>query len=237
MTSRHYLVVDDNRAFAENLADILHDDGAEVTLAATPSDALLLARGRRFDALVSDMKMPVMGGAELVHRVRELDPGLPAIVVTAYTSDIDLEAARQEGLLAALPKPVPIERLLKLLAAAKRGGLVALVEDDRALADNLSEALRERGYSTVAATSVLEAEELASVRPFVAVVDLRLPGGPDGEAMARLAARFPALPMLVVTGYPALSPPARALGFFPKPFSTQVLIDAIEGQYRRQGSP
>ena len=95
-----------------------------------------------------------------------------------------------------LPKPVPVPTLMGLLSTARRDGLVALVEDDPALADNLSEVLRARGFSCVTARSVLETEQLSTVRPFAALVDLRLPGGPDGEALRRLRARFPEMPTL-----------------------------------------
>jgi CheY-like chemotaxis protein len=101
---RRYLIVDDNRAFAENLAEILEDDGAEVTVVAGGAEAIEAARKTKFDALITDMRMPVMSGARLVHEIRAVDPGLPAIVVTAYTGEDDLTAARDEGLLAVLPR-------------------------------------------------------------------------------------------------------------------------------------
>src|SRR5205823_596677 len=84
---RRYLLVDDNLAFAENLAEILRDGGAEVSVAGNGARALELARAGRFDALVTDMRMPVMSGATLVHEIRRVDPALPAIVVTAYTGE------------------------------------------------------------------------------------------------------------------------------------------------------
>jgi CheY-like chemotaxis protein len=227
---RSYLVVDDNRALADNLAEILGESGARVDVAESGERALELAGARRYDALISDMRMPVMNGAELVHRVRRLDPGLPAIVITAYSHDQDLADARREGLLAVLPKPVPIARLVELASAARRDGLIALVEDDAALSDNLCELLRARGLAAVTASSVLEAERLGAVRPFAALVDLRLPGGPDGAAMSRLAARFPGLPMLVMTAL-ELAPPEPSAGVFRKPFHSAELLAAVEALY------
>src|SRR5262249_15524828 len=156
--------------------EIIADAGARVDVATSGAAALERAAARRYDALLSDMRMPAMNGAELVHRLRAVDPGLPAIVVTAYTGDDDLEAAPRDGLLAVLPKPAPIARLLELLACARRDGLVALVDDDLAFADNLSEALRGRGFAAVTAASVLETQRLGAVRPFAALVDLRVPG-------------------------------------------------------------
>jgi two-component system, response regulator PdtaR len=225
---RRYLIVDDNREFAENLSEILRDRGAEVAVAESGPEALDLAGGQRFDALLTDMRMPLMGGAEVVHRVRRLDPGVAAVVVTAYAGDDSLEAARREGLLAVLPKPIAVERLLALLEAARRDGLVAVVEDDRNLSDNLCEALRTRGFAAVTAASLLETERLGPVRPFCALVDLRLPGGPDGAAMRHLAERFPGLPMLVVTGHVAQVAPLPHRGLFPKPFDTAALLAAVE---------
>jgi DNA-binding NtrC family response regulator len=169
-----------------------------------------------------------------VHRVRRLDPGLPAIVITAYTNDDDLAAARREGLLAVLSKPAPVERLLELLASARRDGLVALVEDDAALSDNLSEILRAHGLTAVTAASVTETERLGDVRPFCALVDLRVPGGPDGLAMSRLAHKFPGLPMLVITAHAQMPPPAPHAGLFHKPFDSGELMRTVERLWEAQ---
>lgn len=229
---RHYLVVDDNRDFAENLAEIVRDRGEAVTVAGSGDEALRLAAGLRFDCLVTDMRMPFMGGAELVHRLRRVDPGLPAVVVTAHVGDDELERARQEGLLAVLPKPVPIPRLLELLGSARRDALVVVVEDDVHLSDNLTEALRTRGIATVTAVSVTETERLGPIRPFAALVDLRVPGGPDGEAMRRLRARFPDLPLIVVTAFDD-PPPVPFQALFAKPFDTAALLDAVDELHAR----
>jgi CheY-like chemotaxis protein len=229
---RRYLVVDDNQAFAENLAEIIGDAGGTVDVASGGEAALERARKTRYDALISDMRMPVMGGAELVHRIHALDPGLPAIVITAYTHDDDLQAARREGLLAVLPKPAPVPTLLELLRVGRRDGLVVLIEDDPHFADNLSEILRTRGFASVTAASVLETERLGDVRPFAALVDLRVPGGPDGMAMTRLSEKFPGLPMLVVTAHLEVAPPVAHQGVFRKPFQTEELVATLERLYR-----
>lgn len=234
---RRYLVVDDNRDLAENLAEILADEGAEAAVATSGREALEQVRRVRFDALVTDMRMPAMDGADLVHAVRRLDPGLPVLVITGYAQDRALAAARSEGLVAVLEKPVPLARLLALLGAARRDGLVAVVEDNTDQADNLAEALAARGFAAVTAASVTETDRLGPVVPCCAVVDLRVPGGPDGEAMRRLAERFPGLPMLVVTGHP-LEPPLPHRGLFRKPYDPRALLDAVEALHAgRPASP
>jgi DNA-binding NtrC family response regulator len=234
---RRYLIVDDNREFAENLAEIIRDAGDEVDLAADGAEALALVGRSRYQALLTDMRMPQMGGAQVVHGVRRLDPGLAALVITAHVADDALEAARREGLLAVLGKPVAIGTLLELLGAARRDGLVAVIEDDQRLSDNLCEALRSRGYAAVTAASVLETERLGPVRPFCALVDLRVPGGPDGEAMRRLGQKFPGLPMLIMTGVHA-APSEGGPAFFRKPFDTAALLAAVDRLHASQpGGP
>lgn len=225
---RRYLLLDDNRAFAENLAEILRDEGDQATVVTSGDEALDLVRTTRFDALLTDMRMPGMSGAEAVHHLRRVDPGLAAVVVTAYPREGDLETARREGLLAVLPKPVPVPLLVGLLSSARRNGLVVLVEDDPALSDNLAELLRAQGFSCVTAGSVLDTDRIACVEPLAALVDLRVPGGPDGEALRRLRARYPGLPTFVITAHPDAARQEGATRVFPKPFDTGTLLDALE---------
>jgi CheY-like chemotaxis protein len=225
---RHYLLVDDNRPFADNLAEIIADQGDRVTVATSGPEALELVRSTRFDAVLTDMRMPGMSGAELVHRLRRVDPGLPAIVVTAYIGDDALAMARAEGLLAALQKPIDLPHLLELLGQARRDGLVAIVEDDDALADNLGEALAARGFSAVMARNVFETDRLSGLGPFAAIVDLRMPGGPSGEALRRLEAIFPEIRIFIVSAFPAdLRERNERWAIYPKPFETPQLLDAV----------
>ncbi len=225
---RRYLIVDDNRAFAENLSEILRDQGDEVVVVGNGALALAAVKAQTFNAMITDMRMPVMGGAQLVHEVRRVDPGLPAIVVTAYTQENDLSSARQEGLLAVLPKPVPIHQLLVLLNAARRNGVVAVIENDVSMCDNLVEALRDRGFTAITANSALEARRLGEIRPFAALVDLQLAGSSQGEVAQELSRKFMGLPLLVMTGFPELRPSFEASEVYLKPFEIGELLTRLE---------
>jgi CheY-like chemotaxis protein len=223
-----FLVVDDNEAFAENLAEILCDAGNDATVATSGQLAIELVRHEHFDALVSDMRMPEMSGTEVMKRVRAIDPGLPVVVVTAYSGNDDLEVVARAGVLGVLPKPVPVPSLLEILGSARRNGVVAVVDDDRALVDNVSEVLRQHGYAPVAATTVEEAGALADVPLFAAIVDLRLPNAPDGEAVRLLASHFPALPIVIATGFPDLETPIAPRRTMTKPFSPASLLSELD---------
>lgn len=225
---KRYLIVDDNRALAENLAEILREEGAEVVVAENGAQALEHLQAERFDALMTDMRMPAMDGATLVKAARRIDPGLAAVVFTAFIGDEELALARAEGLLAVLPKPVPVDRLLSLLGSARRDGLVVLVEDDVPLSENLEQMLSERGFTAVTAHSLNDTERLGRFEPFAAVVDLRVPPGESGDAARRVRELFPELPLIVVTGWHEEVPEVAAHAVLSKPFASSSLLAQLE---------
>ncbi|MEW6433839.1 MAG: response regulator [Myxococcota bacterium] len=233
--NRRYLLVDDNAAFVENLAEILEGTGATVDVAASASEALSRLDSHRYDALVTDMRMPGLSGSELLHLARRRDPGLPVVLLSAYVQDAQVAEARREGLLAVLSKPGKVVELVALLERARRGGMVLLVEDDAALAENLRDALADRGLTACTVTTVQELEAL-DVQPFVALVDLRVPGGPVGESLARVRQRFPGTPTMVITGVTDPPVPADA-ALYRKPFDTHLLVDQLEQLFTRANAP
>ncbi len=189
-SSRRYLVVDDNRDFADNLREILTDHGAEVDVACCGEEGLERATSRRYDAIVTDMRMPGMDGAQLLNRLRSVDPGVPTVLLSAFSQDELLRRAKRDGLLAVLSKANQLPRLLDVLSCARRDGAVVLLERDAAFAEELASELSSRGLTAVIVAS---ADELAQVaaRPFVVFVDSQ----PD-EAIARVRERWPNVPLI-----------------------------------------
>jgi len=143
--ARRYLVVDDNQPLAENLAEILETSGAEVDVESDARAALRRLQDRRYTALVTDMRMPGFGGAELLAAARQADPALPALVVTAFSGDADLALVERMGVLATLPKPVPVETLLHRLEQARRGAVVWVVCGAANEVSRVMEFVRDRG--------------------------------------------------------------------------------------------
>ena len=67
----------------------------EAVFCSGPAQALALAHRRRFDVLVTDLHMPAMDGLELAARLRESDPTLPVLLITAHASvDAAVRAVR-----------------------------------------------------------------------------------------------------------------------------------------------
>lgn len=119
---RHLLLVDDHRALATSLAELLEDEGYRVEVAPDGPAALALIEVRAYDALITDMRMPAMSGAEVVRRVRALDPALPIVVLTAHADERELSEVRRCGVASILPKASFVSALLTWLATARRDG-------------------------------------------------------------------------------------------------------------------
>lgn len=116
--NRRYLIVDDNLPLAENLAEILTDAGARVTVTDLPRTALDLVSTERFDALITDFRMPDMSGLELVRRCRSVVPALAVVVMSAYSRETVLNDASRFGPDATpevLLKPFDVRELIALL--------------------------------------------------------------------------------------------------------------------------
>jgi two-component system chemotaxis sensor kinase CheA len=99
-TGREVLLVDDAAFFRHMLAPVLGAAGYSVTTAASAAEALtLVRRGRRFDAVVTDIEMPEMNGFELAEKLRD-EPrgGVPVIGLTALVSAEAVERGRRAGL-------------------------------------------------------------------------------------------------------------------------------------------
>lgn len=231
--SRKYLVVDDNAAFAENVAEILTDAGAKVCTASEAGAALEMLRTTRFDGVVTDMRMPGLSGAELIRQLRAIDPGVPVVLLSAWAQDEQVEAARRMGLLAFLSKASGTPHLIELMEHARRDASVVLIDDDRALVENLSEALASRGFTVCAASSVKELEEI-EIKPIAALVDVRIPGAIDGAALSRVEELFPGTPLLVVTA--AREFEKEGLEIFRKPFDTAKLVARLEALVPKAGA-
>jgi CheY-like chemotaxis protein len=104
------LVVDDVADVLDGTARFLRRAGFLVTSAADGDAALaLLASGARFDVLVTDYAMPGLSGVDLVSLAREMQFGLPAIVVTGF-AEVDLD--RISTIAAVLRKPFSAEQLV-----------------------------------------------------------------------------------------------------------------------------
>mgnify|MGYP001096713447 FL=1 len=105
MQSTRILIVDDELLMRESLAGWLERDGHEVNTAASGEAALAMCAERRFDILLVDIKMEGISGLEVLRRVKESDPDVAVVMITAYGSISSAIEAMKNGAFDYLLKP------------------------------------------------------------------------------------------------------------------------------------
>src|ERR1044071_2636241 len=111
------LVVDDSPETTDMLGRLLQLEGAFVESARSGAEALEIAGRHNFDLIVSDISMPEMDGYQLLQNLRKLPSmaNVPAVALTGYGRDADVERAREQGFAENLTKPLDLDQLLEIV--------------------------------------------------------------------------------------------------------------------------
>jgi DNA-binding NtrC family response regulator len=115
MSGSTVLIVDDERTLARAIKAFLTESGYEAEVAGDAEQALRLLETMRPDVVFTDVRLPGMDGIELLRRIREFDPSIPVVIMTAHGTIEGAVEAVKLGAFDYLKKPVDLEEL-KLLA-------------------------------------------------------------------------------------------------------------------------
>lgn len=84
----YILIVDDEMGLREIFYELLENEGFKVLDARNGQEALTLLKSYSIFAVISDFKMPALNGVELCKKVKDINPNLPFILISAFTSDV-----------------------------------------------------------------------------------------------------------------------------------------------------
>src|SRR5260370_23971595 len=112
------LVVDDEPNVLYALEKGLRSDTLEVITASTAQEGIELVQRRRPDAVILDVRLADMSGLEAFDQIRQIDPRLPVIFVTAYATTETAIEAMKRGAFEYLLKPVDLHQLREVVAKA-----------------------------------------------------------------------------------------------------------------------
>ena len=121
------LVVDDESVLAEMVAMALRYEGWNIATAGDGSSAIATARSQRPDVVVLDVMLPDMSGLDVLHKLREENPHLPVLLLTAKDAVEDRIAGLTAGGDDYVTKPFSIEEVvLRLRALLRRTGVTTV---------------------------------------------------------------------------------------------------------------
>ena len=195
------LIVDDDQRMTRTLNDIFSVAGYRPVEANSGPQALELVRTQAFDCVLTDVRMPGMDGVELHHQLRQVQPGLPVVLMTAYASDEIIRKGLAEGVVGVFDKPLDISTMLGFFTALARHQSIVVVDDDTNFCKTLGDILQQRGFSVKLLCDPPTDLELMTTDAQVVLLDMKLNGLSGLDVLKQIRQAYPELPVLMVTAY------------------------------------
>lgn len=235
--SSNVLVVDDDPNLTDLLVDTLAALGYQPFSAGSAPEALQILSKTRIDLVISDINMPEMSGLELLQEIKKKNQRLPVMLITGISTDSIKDRAFSQGADGFLSKPFRIGTMEveigKLLQGLQRRR-IAIIDDNQDFLSSLRQQLEERDNEVVSFTTIEDAAKHLSTMPVdLVITDLKMPDGDGISLVDRLRARFPQLPVIMVSAY-ATDELITRIGqagiqkFLAKPFNFTELDRAVQ---------
>ncbi|HEU4382877.1 MAG TPA: response regulator [Anaeromyxobacteraceae bacterium] len=240
------LVVEDNPGVLRLMATIL-EQSYQVTTAPDGKAALSLIGSQPFDVVLADVKMPGLGGFDVLKAVQGRCPATQTVMMTGYASVPDAVSAIKFGAFDYVAKPLDSDEILLVVARAverlreiQQSGAgietdkprVLVVEDDPdALSTMVS--ILEGSYQVSTASDGETALGLIDSAPTdVLLADIRMPGLSGFDVLKAVQDRAPSTAVVMMTGHASVPDAVRAmkLGAFEyieKPFDPDEISLAV----------
>jgi len=141
------LLVDDEPLIRRSLSEVLTLEGYAVTTAGNGYEALELLKHTSADIIIADIKMPQMGGIELLRNIKSLKLNIPVVLVTGYGSIDSAVEAIKDGAYDYITKPIidnEIKIVIERLAKEKR-----MLEENTRLKEQIFASGREKFLNMV----------------------------------------------------------------------------------------
>ena len=260
------LVVEDEVLVAAVLREALVDFGYIVKIAVSGHEALQLVPVFRPDVVLLDLWLPGMRGEEVLARLRQVEPELPVVIVSANRDEEIARGMLAEGVFDYVPKPFELAVLERIVAAAilQRGEARQLEEARRGRHDDVIRGtvlyiddnpanvlLVERLLEQRPAVQLLTAPDgrggltlARERRPDLILLDLHLPDmeGEDVLRAIREAADLGQTPVIVLSAEAQPDLPGRvraagALGYLMTPLDFEQFFASVDAGLSRGGGP
>jgi len=118
MKQRTILLVEDEENVRASIAELLELSGIKVTAVETGEAALEVVAKKRFDLVLTDLRLPGIDGIEVIRKVRTAAPHTPCIIITGYASVETAVEAMRAGAFSYLKKPFVKDEMLVTLDKA-----------------------------------------------------------------------------------------------------------------------
>jgi CheY-like chemotaxis protein len=117
MVPSSVLIVDDNRDLADNLGEVLEDEGYECAVAYDARSAIERIHAQHYDLVVTDLRMTPEDGLTVVQAARQRSCETVVVLMTAFAGEVQLDAALAAGVAEVVAKPIDTLRFVEFVRA------------------------------------------------------------------------------------------------------------------------
>ncbi len=177
------LIIDDEPMQLKALSGFLKKQGFEVQTTTSGIEGIQLVQQHPIDLVITDYKMPDRNGLEVLHEVKNINPEVDVVVMTAYGSIDSAKEAMKAGAIDYLTKPIDLVQLELVIKKAQERR--QLISENRQLREQLSE--KHRFASIISQSPQMEEvlNRAARVAKSKATVLIRGESGTGKELIAR----------------------------------------------------
>jgi CheY-like chemotaxis protein len=118
MARKKALVIDDEQVVLDKVSTILTDENYEVDVSLSGRQGLDWATHKHYDIILTDIRMPDIGGMRVLRDIKMARPSLPVVIISGYATIQSAEHALKLGATDYLEKPFTREQLLNTVASA-----------------------------------------------------------------------------------------------------------------------
>jgi DNA-binding NtrC family response regulator len=181
---RRLLIVEDKESLALMLREAVEAETMEAEIAPTGSDAIKrLAEGRRYMAVLTDLRLPGADGIAVLKQARESDPDCPVIVMTAFGTIENAVEAMKLGAFDFIQKPIDVDHLVILLRRCREHR--ELRDENLLLREEFQQRYRLPAIVGESASMVELSQSVQRVAPTDSTVLLQGESGTGKELFAR----------------------------------------------------
>jgi DNA-binding NtrC family response regulator len=131
MEKKRVLVIDDERIVLDSITKILKGEDFEVEVTLSGRQGLEWALSKEYDIVLTDLRMPDIGGMRVLRDVKRAKPAMPVVMITGFGSVQSAVQAMKLGAAEYLEKPFDPETLVKVIQKALHIAATTPPEDQR----------------------------------------------------------------------------------------------------------
>jgi len=238
------LVIEDDETALMQLSRVVRKEGFEVFEAGNGAIGLDIFDKENPEIVITDLKMPGIGGLEVLHTVKNKNPNTQIIIITAF-GEIDVAIlAIRKGAIDYIKKPIDLEQLILALGRAREKAIlntdmpifpsILLAEDDESARFSLKRVLRKEGWNVdEAANGAIAVEHFKKHKYDIVLLDIKMPKKDGLTALKEMKEVSEDFEAIILTGYGNESDAIQsmrsgAINFLKKPIDLEQMLISVE---------